>query len=76
MLLFEQSDSREPGTWRGCLFEGRRTAFVVCPNCGQRLLLNPHKVAADGSVSPSVVCGRGDHPCTFHDYIQLDDWIA
>lgn len=40
-----------------------------CPKCGQAQVLAPHKVATDGEVLPSVVCGK----CDFHGYVTLDE---
>lgn len=36
-----------------------------------------HAIAADGTVSPSVVCSypvEGVEGCGFHDFIQLEGW--
>lgn len=51
---------------------GYSQAIFYCPN-GHAGCLKNHTVAADGAVSPSVVCERD---CNFHDYIKLLDWAA
>lgn len=33
-----------------------------------------HRVAADGTVTPSYVC-PGDG-CSFHEWVKLEDWVA
>jgi len=71
MEHFKYSETREKGTYKPCFNQdGRKSAFIVCPDCGTRLHMNPHIVAANGTVSPSVVC-HGDG-CNFHDYVVLD----
>lgn len=41
-------------------------------NRGHGLVLKGHTVAADGRVSPSVVCmTRG---CSFHEFVRLHEW--
>lgn len=73
MVTFKYSESREPGTYEPCVRGSRRTAFSVCPWCGERLLLNPHIVLPNGQVQPSVVCTM---PCLFHDFVQLEGWMV
>lgn len=55
---------------------GRPNTFwaeLCCPGCGKVALLGSnHRVAAGGSVTPSDVCPFP--PCTFHDFVSLDDW--
>lgn len=44
-----------------------------CPGCGKVALVGSnHTVANDGTVSPSDVCPFP--PCTFHQFIFLEDW--
>jgi hypothetical protein len=69
--IFTFSETREAGTYKPCIHEGRRTAIVICPLCQSKLVLNPHLVGADGEVSPSVVCRP---PCAFHEFIILVGW--
>lgn len=48
-------------------------AEVCCPGCGKVAMVgHNHTVADDGTVSPSDVCPFP--PCTFHEFIALDDW--
>jgi hypothetical protein len=70
-----------PGTWIRWLFGPTKQigAVVVCPQCGRGMSIGGgttfggcHTVAADGTVSPSVVCGR----CSWHTFIRLADWPA
>lgn len=51
----------------------RGWCIVCCPSCGRPMTLGlNHVVAADGRVSPSLVCPRAG--CSFHDYVTLADW--
>ncbi len=66
-----------PGTWRPRTRDGVRAANFACPRCGRRAGLghgSNHDIAADGSVSPSVVCDSDG--CGFHEFIKLDGWEA
>ncbi len=49
----------------------RPTARVGCPTCGQSSALD-HEIAADGTVTPSLVCARSG--CKFHDHVKLVGW--
>ncbi len=71
MRTFFLGENRERGTYKPCFSSERRTAFICCPDCGALLLLNPHIVASDGTVTPSVACRP---PCDFHEFIRLDKW--
>lgn len=74
----------EPGTYRRvfdywvehCASRGLLNTYwaeICCPGCGRVALLgNNHTVADDGAVHPSDVCPY--RPCTFHEFIKLDDW--
>ena len=74
----------EPGTYRRvfdywaehCARKGRANTYwaeICCPGCSKVALLGSnHTVAPDGTVQPSDVCPFP--PCTFHEFIQLDDW--
>ncbi|BBL75423.1 hypothetical protein MishRS11D_25210 [Methylomagnum ishizawai] len=74
MKTFTLSETREPGTYKPCRTgSGRKTAFIVCPDCERRIHLNPHVVSDDGAVTPSVVCGG---PCAFHEFVRLEGWTA
>ncbi|HKS16451.1 MAG TPA: hypothetical protein VJU16_04010 [Planctomycetota bacterium] len=73
----------QPGLWFPAEAEG--TAVIIsCPGCGdqQHLRNKIWKVAADGTVSPSVdhsqpirkTDGTVIRDCLFHDYIKLEGW--
>jgi hypothetical protein len=74
----------EPGTYRRvydywadhCAKRGRPNTYwaeICCPGCKKVALLGSnHIVKDDGAVHPSDVCPFP--PCTFHEFIQLDDW--
>jgi hypothetical protein len=47
------------------------TANVVCSN-GHAGLISEHLIAADGTVSPSVVCTEEN--CGWHEHVQLAGW--
>lgn len=65
----------EKGTWHGGKKStGVRTALLSCPDCGKIGSLGDHKIAANGAVSPSVVCPT--EGCRFHEWIILDGWEA
>lgn len=46
--------------------------MLRCPNGHVGAL--DHEIAADGTVSPSVVCDQDS--CTFHKQVRLLDWNA
>lgn len=46
-------------------------ATFECPKCGETGSLMNHAIAADGTVSPSVICS---YNCGFHDHIKLLGW--
>ena len=55
---------------------------IGCPKCGWESNMSPtvHKVAADGTVSPSYICphttaAANHQPCNFHESIKLDGWV-
>ena len=58
------------GTWRGT-FPDAKSVRVSCPGCGSAGYLN-HDVAADGTVTPSLVCPHS--VCGFHEYVRLVGW--
>jgi hypothetical protein len=47
-------------------------AVVYCPKCDRPLSLLKHRIAEDGTVSPSVVCSW--EGCNFHEHIKLVGW--
>lgn len=68
MLEFDVEKTRTRGTWYPV--KGGRVLWF-CPACGQAKALVPHKIYADGTVLPSVVCGAKS--CEFHDYVTLEE---
>lgn len=69
--------SLEPpkGFWSPCHPSTARVfkASMTCSS-GHTLTLRNHSVAADGMVTPSVVCLVED--CDFHEWVKLDKWQA
>jgi hypothetical protein len=61
--------------WKAChpSTVKRFRAEMTCGS-GHSLVLKGHSVAANGNVSPSVVCMRAG--CTFHEYVRLVGWKA
>jgi hypothetical protein len=49
----------------------RYTPLVRCPTCCETFSLSRHTIAADGAVTPSVVCPR----CGWHAWVTLVGWI-
>lgn len=47
------------------------TASVVCSRSHDGLI-DEHEIAADGTVTPSVVCNQDG--CDFHEHIRLIGW--
>ena len=43
-----------------------------CPTGHIGSLREHHQIAADGTVSPSVVCPH--EGCTFHEFVKLENW--
>jgi len=72
MLIVKQSNDRSvAASWKGVIRDDKRTAGMTCPN-GHTASLSDHTIAADGKVSPSVVCPY--EGCKFHEYVQLEGW--
>jgi hypothetical protein len=44
---------------------------VVCSRAHEGLI-DEHEIAADGTVTPSVVCTESG--CDFHDFVRLEGW--
>ncbi len=68
------SEQFEPMTWR--LAEGPPpervlTALISCDK-GHWCSLTNHTIAADGTVTPSLVCPTED--CGWHVFLRLVDW--
>lgn len=57
---------------------GDRRYFVevCCPDCGAHLMLSRenHTIAADGTLSPSLVCPNTRSACGWHVWGRLADW--
>lgn len=49
---------------------------VCCPDCGVHLMLSKenHTIAADGTLSPSLVCPNHRDGCSWHVWGRLADW--
>jgi hypothetical protein len=62
-----------PGHWKQCAASTvhRFKAELTCP-FGHGMTLKSHTVAANGFVSPSVVCHKGS--CRFHEFVTLAGW--
>jgi hypothetical protein len=80
MYEFKKSPSEygqpmDRGSW--LLHPDFHLPILCCPTCGSLGTLRTHSVAADGAVSPSIVC-TGTHPqggaCLFHEMGKLLDW--
>ncbi len=77
-MIIPKSDSFTPSTWRN--WQDRdfvnhadvHTAAVTCPKCEKVMSLKAHTIAANGAVSPSLVCPEPD--CDFHKFVVLEDW--
>lgn len=66
-----RTETLAEGTWKKVV---GRTVVIQCPICHKSACItgDSHKVAADGVVTPSVVC---PYPgCTFHEHVKLEDW--
>lgn len=74
MKLIPRSNDRVTwGMWTPWLLAGGGySASICCPECGHFSVLTDHEIDADGRVQPSVVCPVDS--CTFHEFIQLEDW--
>ena len=59
--------------WFNVLSDGRKQVVTRCEN-GHIGSLVTHKIAADGTVWPSVVCQHKD--CNFHEFIRLMEFIS
>lgn len=50
------------------------TARVACPDCGQSAPIWYHDIAADGTVTPSLICPMDG--CSWHVFVTLLGWAA
>lgn len=70
--VFKRGPRNEPGTWRPVNDpSGEVKASITCPKCGQAAAID-HSIAADGAVTPSLVCPRDG--CDFHEMGKLEGW--
>ena len=69
----ERSGDLTALTWKGGRTPAGRTALLSCPD-GHIASLSQHTIAADGTVSPSVVCPEPG--CDFHEHVRLVGWEA
>ena len=60
-----------PLTWLPLMTEYGKSASFVCSN-GHYGVLFDHEIAADGIVTPSVVCSA--EGCSFHEMVKLERW--
>ena len=76
------AERQPPLTWRPVQMPTGRSASFVCSNGHDGTLLD-HEIAADGTVTPSVVCdgipawptrGIAAEGCDFHDHLRLVGW--
>jgi hypothetical protein len=68
----QKLDDLRPGEW---FFSGEPEFIVIvqcCPSCKFYMTNVRHEIAADGTVSPSMVCPH--EPCTWHVSCRLDGW--
>lgn len=65
-------DAIGKGEWFPVTSDGRLTARVGCPGCGQVATLD-HDILADGTITPSVMCPVD---CGFHESGRLLEWTA
>ena len=65
------SDPDAKDTWSLMHLSGGRSVVVTRCSNGHIGQLD-HEIAADGTVSPSVVCQRGG--CSYHEFIRLEGW--
>lgn len=71
--LYSGPGDPPPGHWKQCAPSTvhRFKAELTCPY-GHGMTLKGHTVAANGLVSPSVVCHSGR--CSFHEFVSLQGW--
>jgi hypothetical protein len=78
-VLSRQDDGWEKGhwkPWKAPFWPGpamKQTIAIACGGCGRAMCLPNHRIAEDGSITPSVVCPFG---CGWHVFLLLKDWNA
>lgn len=72
-MRWGEAGSPPPLMWKDCHPRTRATfkAELTCSR-GHSVSLRGHSIAADGTVSPSVVCLAPG--CDFHDFVRLEGW--
>ncbi len=77
-VTLRRAASREaikPGEWAAIdepEFRHVWKAIIACPECGFESSIRTHEVAADGTISPSLVCPASG--CSWHVWGRLDGW--
>jgi hypothetical protein len=71
-LSRSSKDKKRVGRWKGAISDGKRTALIACPTCGEVASISQHEIDTDGKVTPSVVCPFDG--CDFHAYVKLVGW--
>jgi hypothetical protein len=79
MIEIPKGEHYEKGKWNVIAnprYRRNHWCEFTCPfGHGATLAKNVHKIATDGTVSPSFVCPRAtDEGCTFHEFVRLLDW--
>jgi len=66
------------GHWVFRVRDGKATASFACPACGDVGSLLTHDIAANGLVTPSVMCNGvvNGTKCAYHERIQLSEWTG
>ncbi len=74
--------SMPPGTWVPARMDGKQSAYVCCPTCGNAAGIRSHSIDGAGLVTPSLVCSAtvnigADAACAeagFHEWVELEGW--
>lgn len=73
MITIQHDESLlSPNTWAIYRYQSGRVQVVTRCGNGHIGSLDDHKIAEDGTVSPSVVCQRAG--CEYHEFIRLEGW--
>lgn len=73
-----KDESGVKGTWKllPANRDKKQLILLTCPNCKGLCTLHNgddyHAIAADGVVTPSVICPHDS--CDYHEFIRLLDW--
>lgn len=74
--MLESTRGRNPGQWWPTKYpDGRLSATLYCSECEKPMSLANHKIADDGTVTPSVVCPQENVECPrcgFHEFVRLN----